>query len=40
MIDDENAPVGVPLGKPLEEAAVQELAAGFRGDLIRPGDDR
>jgi FAD/FMN-containing dehydrogenase len=31
--------VGVPLGKPLEEAAVQELAAGFRGELIRPEDD-
>jgi len=31
--------VGVPLGKPLEEAAVHEFAAGFRGELIRPGDD-
>jgi FAD/FMN-containing dehydrogenase len=31
--------VGVPLGKPLEETAVQELAAGFRGELIRPEDD-
>lgn len=39
MIDDENTSVGVPLGKPLEEAAVQEFAAGFRGELIRPGDD-
>ncbi len=39
MIDDENTPVGVPLGKPLGEAAVQQLAAGFRGGLIRPGDD-
>ncbi len=31
--------VGVPLGKPLEEEAVQEFAAGFRGELIRPEDD-
>jgi hypothetical protein len=31
--------VGVPLGKPLEEATVQEFAAGFRGELIRPEDD-
>ena len=30
---------GVPPGKPLEEATLQELAAGFRGELIRPGDD-
>ena len=29
----------MPLGKPLEEAAIQELAANFRGELIRPGDD-
>jgi hypothetical protein len=31
--------LGVPLGKPLVEAAVQGLAANFRGELIRPGDD-
>ncbi len=31
--------VGLPLGKPLHEAAVGELAANFRGELIRPGDD-
>jgi FAD/FMN-containing dehydrogenase len=31
--------LGVPLGKPLEEVAVQGLAANFRGELIRPGDD-
>lgn len=30
---------GVPLGKPIEETAVQEFAAGFRGESIRPGDD-
>jgi hypothetical protein len=35
---EENAPVGVPLGKPLEEAAVQAFAAEFRGALVRPGD--
>ena len=40
MIDDENTPIGVPLGKPLEEAAVQEFAAGFCGELIRRGDAR
>jgi len=39
VIDDENTAVGVPLGKPLEEAAIQEFAAGFRGELVRPGDD-
>lgn len=39
MIDDENAPVGVPLGKFLEEAAIQEFAAGFSGELIRRGDE-
>jgi FAD/FMN-containing dehydrogenase len=39
MVDQRDVPVGVPLGKPLEEAAVQELAADFRGELIRRGDD-
>ena len=34
-----DVPVGVPLGKPLEEEAIQELAANFRGELIRPEDD-
>ena len=29
---------GMPMGKPLEEAAVQELAANLRGDLVRPED--
>ncbi len=36
---EENTPVGVPLGKPLEEAAVQAFAAEFLGVLIRPGDE-
>ena len=39
MLDQQNTPVGVPLGKPLDEAAVQEFAANFRGELIRPGED-
>src|SRR3954466_15507952 len=36
---DRQDTLGVPLGKPLEEAAVQEFAATFRGELIRPQDD-
>jgi FAD/FMN-containing dehydrogenase len=39
LLDQQNTPVGVPLGKPLDEAAVQEFAATFRGELIRPGED-
>ena len=39
MVDQRDGHLGVPLGKPLEEAAVQEFAAKFRGELIRPGDD-
>ena len=39
MVDQRDDHVGVPLGKPLEEAAVQEFAANFRGELIRSGDD-
>src|ERR687890_471535 len=39
MVDQRDELLGVPLGKPLEEAAVQEFAANFRGELIRPGDD-
>src|ERR671933_2434295 len=31
--------VGVPLGKPLEETAVQEFAANFRGELLRREDE-
>jgi len=30
---------GMPVGKPLEEAVVQEFAANLRGKLIRPEDD-
>jgi FAD/FMN-containing dehydrogenase len=29
----------MPASKPLEEAAVQELAANLRGELVRPEDD-
>jgi FAD/FMN-containing dehydrogenase len=39
MVDQQDVPLGVALGKPLEEAAVQELAADFRGELIRRDDD-
>ena len=30
---------GMPVGKPLEEAVVQEFAANLRGELLRPEDD-
>jgi FAD/FMN-containing dehydrogenase len=36
---DQQGNLGVPLGKPLEEAAVQEFAAKFRGEVIRPEDN-
>ena len=39
MVDQRDDHLGVPLGKPLEETAVQEFAANFRGELIRPGDE-
>jgi FAD/FMN-containing dehydrogenase len=29
----------MPVSKPLEEAAVQELAASLRGELVRPEED-
>jgi FAD/FMN-containing dehydrogenase len=38
-VDQRDDHLGVPLGKPLEEAAVQEFAANFRGELIRRGDE-
>ena len=40
MVERRYDHLGVPLGKPLEEAAIQEFAANFRGELIRPEDDR
>ena len=39
MVDQRDDHLGVPLGKPLEEAAVQEFAVNFRGELIRPEDE-
>ena len=39
MVDQRDVPVGVPMGKPLEEADIQGLAADFRGELIRRDDD-
>src|ERR671932_775951 len=39
MVDQRDDQLGVPLGKPLKETAVQEFTANFRGELIRPGDD-
>ena len=39
MVNLRDDHLGVPLGKPLEEAVVQEFATTFRGELIRPGDD-
>lgn len=39
MVDQQDTAVGVPLGKPLDESAVQEFAANFRGALIRPDDE-
>src|SRR5215217_767231 len=40
MVERRYDHLGVPLGKPLEEAAIQEFAANFRGELVRPEDDR
>src|SRR5215216_3750912 len=39
MMDQRDDHLGVPLGKPLEEAAMQEFAVNFRGELIRPEDE-
>jgi len=36
---DQQSHLGMPLGKPLEEAIIQELAANLRGELIRSEDD-
>jgi FAD/FMN-containing dehydrogenase len=30
---------GMPASEPIDEVAVQELAAGLRGELVRPQDD-
>lgn len=39
MVERRYDHLGVPLGKPLEERVVQELAANFRGELIRSEDE-
>ena len=39
MVERRDDHLGVPLGKPLEERVVQEFAANFRGELIRPEDE-
>jgi FAD/FMN-containing dehydrogenase len=39
MVERRDDHLGVPLGKPLEEQAMQEFAADFRGELIRPEDE-
>jgi FAD/FMN-containing dehydrogenase len=36
---DQQGHLGMPLGKPLEEAIIQEFAANLRGELIRSEDD-
>lgn len=38
MMDRQDA-LGVPLGKPLQEADIQKFAADFHDELIRPEDD-
>lgn len=38
MMDRQDA-LGVPLGKPLQEADIQKFAADFHGELIRTEDD-
>jgi FAD/FMN-containing dehydrogenase len=39
MVEQRDDHLGVPLGKPLEERLVQEFAANFRGEIIRPEDE-
>ncbi len=39
MVERRDDHLGVPLGKPLEERVVQELAANFRGELMRSEDE-
>src|SRR5829696_7368852 len=38
MVDRQDA-LGLPLAKPLDEAAIRELSSNIRGDLLRPEDD-
>jgi hypothetical protein len=39
MVDRQDDPSDVPKGGSLDEAIVEEFAAGFRGELISPEDD-
>ena len=38
MVDRQDNHSEMPLGRPLEEATVEEFAVSFRGELIRPED--
>ena len=38
MVDRQDT-LGLPLAKPLDEAAIRGLSSGVRGQLIRPEDD-
>ncbi len=39
MADQLSTPISVPPGDNLDETAVQELTASFRGQLVRSQDD-
>ena len=39
MVDRQDEHSDMSLGSALEEATVEEFAASFRGELIRPEDD-
>ena len=39
MADNRQDALGLPLAKPLDEAAIREFSSNVRGHLIRPEDD-
>src|SRR3712207_9498569 len=39
MADNRQDALGLPLAKPLDEAAIREFSSNVRGELIRPEDD-
>src|ERR671910_956347 len=39
MTDNPQDALGLPLAKPLDEAAIREFSSNVRGQLIRPEDD-
>src|SRR5918993_4355585 len=39
MVDNRQDTPGLPLAKPLDEAAIQAFSSRVRGQLIRPEDD-